>query len=178
MILKVIRQRLVLLTYLCSIGLLFCLIIFIKNFVISFTDMRVIFALLLLVSNLLIILLIREFEVYSAAKLITENKFMCIEVAEIRIKSDAVSSYSKIEGLEVYISCFGILLGSRVIKFNIAGVKLKEVEIGNDFICLTYGNDKKNQTIKLLHGVIEKEELKSIVGGFRYETGIIPIVIN
>ena len=175
---KVIRQRLVLLTYLCSIGLLFCLIIFIKNFVISFTDMRVIFALLLLVSNLLIIFLIREFETYSVAKLITENKFMNIEFAEIRLKPDDVSSYSKIGGLEVYISCFGILLGSRVIKFNIDKVKLKEVEIGNEFICLTYGIDKKIQTIKLLHGDIQKEELQCIVEGFRYETGIIPIVVN
>lgn len=175
---KAIRQRLILLTYLSSIGLLFCLIIFIKNFVISFTDMRVIFALLLLVSNLLIVFIIREFETYCAAKLITENKFMNIEVAEIRIKPDDASSHSKIDGLEVYVSCFGILLGSKVIKFNINGINLKEVEIGNDFIYLAYGTDKKIHTIKLIHGDLEKEELKDIVEGFRHETGIIPIVVN
>jgi hypothetical protein len=109
--------------------------------------------------------------------LIIENKIIYIEVAEIRQKSDDGSSFIMLGGLEVYISCFGILLGSRVIRFNINGINLKEVEIGNGFISLVYGNDKKIQNIKLLHGVIEKAELQYIVEGFRHETGIIPIVV-
>ena len=176
---KIIRKRLVLLIYLCSVGLLLSSILYVNSFVIFRIDMLGFFTLLFLTSGLLIILLMREFEVYRIAKLIIENKIMHIEAAEINQESDDLrSKILRIEVLEVYISCFGILLGSRVIKFNIDGINLKKVEIGNDFISLVYGTNKKNQIIKLIHGVIRGQDLLDIIERFRYETGITPIVVD
>jgi hypothetical protein len=52
------------------------------------------------------------------------------------------------------------------------------VEIGNDLVCLAYGTNDSIQYIKLIHGVIEKDELKTIAERFRYETGIVPIIVD
>lgn len=137
------------------------------------------FILLVLISGLLIILLMREFEIYRTAKLIIENKILNIEAAEIIKKNnDSCENILQIEGLEVFISCFGILLGSRVIKFNIDGISLKKVEIGKDLICLIYGNKKNIQNTRLIHGIIEENELHDIVERFRYETGITPSIVD
>jgi hypothetical protein len=137
------------------------------------------YVLLILTSGLHVILLMREFGDYRIAKLIIENKIMSIEAAEINKRSyDSSDNILKIDSLEFFISCFGILLGSRVIKFNIDGVRLKKVEIGNDLVCLTYGTNDSIQHIKLIHGVIEIDELKTIAERFRYETGIVPIIVD
>jgi len=121
----------------------------------------------------------REYHLHKLAKLIIENKILHIETAKInQISNDTSISTSGIEDFEVFISCFGILLGSKVIKFNIDGISLKKVEIGADFIYLIYGRDKKNESILLLHKTIEKPELLSIIDMFRHETGITPIVVD
>jgi hypothetical protein len=176
---KMILQRLAVLTFLSSMGLLFSLMLITKSFVIYKIDMHIIFVLSLLVSNLLVVTLIYEYGVYSTAKLIVDNKIMHIEAAEIQQKSnDAASKTFGVEDLEVFISCFGILLGSRVIKFNIDGINLKKIEIGNDFIHIIYSSNNRIQIIKLIHSVIGKEELQSIAERFRYETGITPTIID
>lgn len=175
---KEIKHRLVLFAYLCSIGLFFSLVLYINNYVIRREDVLICFALLLLVSNLFILFLIMEFEAYRIAKLIIENKIMHIAVASIMQKSYDESSFTLIGGFEVFISCFGVLLGSRVIKFNIDGVELKKVEIGKNFIYIAYGTSKRIRTIKLLHCGVDKSELQDILEGFRYETGVIPVVLD
>lgn len=176
---KLIQHRLIFLATLCIIGLSLSLIIYVNDFVIFRIDMFGFYALLILTSGLLVILLMREFGAYRIAKLIIENKIMSIEAAEINKRSyDASENILKIDSLEFFISCFGILLGSRVIKFNIDGVRLKKIEIGNDLICLAYGTTNSIKYIKLIHGVIDKNELKIIVERFRYETGIVPIIVD
>ncbi len=109
----------------------------------------------------------------KTARLIIENQILHIQPAII----DTGTCDSPIGGIEIIISCFGILLGSRVIKFNLDGVKLKAVEIGGEFICLTYGaKDKQTQKIKILHGAIDGLEMQRIGERFRYETGVVPII--
>ena len=79
---------------------------------------------------------------------------------------------------EYIAAYFGILLDSKIIKFNQDGIRLKAVEIGCDFISLTYGTDKQVQNTRLLREAIDRGELKGIAEKFRYETGIVPVIID
>lgn len=167
---EVIQQRLRVLITSVIMVLLVTLILFIKGFFIFMIDMRVVFAILLFASIILVSLLILEYERFNAAKLIIENIIMNIQVAKIDENSTDV--------LEFIISCFGILLGSKVIKFNIDGIRLEGVEITHDTICIVYRKDNKRKSIQLLHGTIGKQEIKGIAERFQYETGIIPNVID
>ena len=109
----------------------------------------------------------------KTARLIIENQILHIKPAII----DAGTCDSPIGGIEIIISCFGILLGSQVIKFNLDGINLKAVEIGSEFICLTYGaKDKQTQKIRILHGAMDSLEMQRIGEKFRYETGVVPII--
>lgn len=176
---KVIQQRLRILIALVIIMLLVSLILFIKGFVIFTIDMRVVFALLLLTAAVLLCISILEYDRYNTAKLIIENKIMHVKIAANE-QSVQVGGFDtlKFDVTEYIVSCFGILLGSKVIKFNIDGIKLKEVEIDHNFISIVYGKDNENKTIKLLHGTIEKDEWYDVVEKIRYETGITPNVIG
>lgn len=59
-------------------------------------------------------------------------------------------------------------------KFNQDGSLLKAVELGRDYISLTYGNDEWLQNARLQHAAVEPGELERVIEQFRYETGIIP----
>lgn len=111
-----------------------------------------------------------EYSKLKTAQLILESKIMYIKTMQIEDKDKLI------EDVEVYISCFGILLGSRIIKFNIDRIKLKGVEISSELICLYYGTDNTMQKVSILHGYIEKNELRKFVDKFRYETGVTPII--
>ena len=82
------------------------------------------------------------------------------------------------KSIEIFVSCFGILLDSKIIKFNTEGISLKKVEVGHDYILLAYGKGEKYKTIRLLHSNINEPELRDIIEKFRRETGIIPEFIN
>ncbi|MGI5835755.1 MAG: hypothetical protein ACOX87_04580 [Chloroflexota bacterium] len=84
----------------------------------------------------------------------------------------------KAESYDVFVSYFGILLGSRIVRFNQDGIFLKGVKIGRDSISLTYGTDKGTRITRFLHPEISQGELERIAERFRYETGIVPVTIN
>ena len=102
-----------------------------------------------------------------AALLIMENQIMHFGLAVFD---------KQIESIEVFISCFGVLIGSRIIKFNQSGIRLKAVELGKDFVSLTYGTEKKTQNIKIFHAENRQCELTEVVRKFRYETGVVPVI--
>lgn len=105
----------------------------------------------------------------QAAQLIIENQILHIQPA-IFIDQD--------ESIEVYVSCFGILLESRIIKFNQEGILLKAVELGRGYITLTYGRDRRTQSIKLICADISDDQLQAIIRRFCYETGVVPVITN
>ena len=138
-------------------------------------DIRFVFAVLLILFIIFVGLFLLEYERYNIAKLILENKIMHVQIAAIQQSiQETDSDILKIDAVEHIISCFGILLGSKVIKFNINRIELKEIEIDQDYISIVYGKDNENKTIKLLHGIIEKQELHRVIDRFCYETGITP----
>ncbi|MHB8130360.1 MAG: hypothetical protein ACYDEX_15310 [Mobilitalea sp.] len=112
--------------------------------------------------------------------LIVDNSIMHILPAQIMvdIPRKKGESYQIITGIEVFISCFGILVDSKVIKFNHDGIHLLGVEIENEFITLTYGTKERKENIRIIHEKINKEEMKSIIERFRYETGITPVILD
>ena len=120
---------------------------------------------------------IREHRKLKIARLIAENPILHIHTAVIRDLSGETAQRSDTESTEVFISYFGILLDEKTIKFNQDGIRLKAVEIGNDFISFTYGTEKRTQYIRLLRPAIDPATLEQICERFRYETGIAPTLL-
>ena len=120
---------------------------------------------------------IRELGKLKVARLIAENPILHIHTAVIRDLSGETAQRSDIESAEVFISYFGILLDEKTIKFNQDGIRLRAVEIGNDFISFTYGTEKRTQYIRLLRPAIDPATMAEISERFRYETGIMPTLL-
>ena len=118
----------------------------------------------------------RERRKEKAAQLIMDNQILHINAAEI-LEGGAGSCESGGD-MEAFISCFGILLNGKIIKFNQKGIQLKSVEIDRDHIFLTYGNSKRARKIRLLHEKMDDEKMMNIVERFHYETGISPIIVE
>lgn len=117
-------------------------------------------------------LYIRIHQRLKVARLIVENQILHIQPAVIHEHiGEDITTLSN-SSVEVFVSCFGILLDSKVIKFNQNDIRLKTVELDQDFICLTYGTKEKVSSTKLLHGKINESELDQISHSFLYETGL------
>lgn len=113
----------------------------------------------------------------KAARLIIENQILHIQPAVLRegdSKKEIETQPCTI--VEMFVSCFGILLGSKIIKFNQEGIRLKAVEIGRDYLSIDYGTDTDIRNIRLLHARPDSVVLSDIIEKFRYETGITPVI--
>lgn len=117
---------------------------------------------------------IREFGKLKIARLIAENPILHIRTAVISDISSEAAQPEDIENTEVFISYFGILLDVKIIKFNQDGIRLRAVEMGNDFISFTYGTEKRTRNIRLLRPAVDPAAMEEISERFRYETGITP----
>lgn len=111
------------------------------------------------------------------SRLIVENPILHTRTVAISDISAEAAQPGNIENTEVIISYFGILLGEKIIKFNQDGIRLRGVEIGNDFISFTYGTEKQTRNIRLLCPAIDSATLEQISERFRYETGITPTLL-
>lgn len=113
----------------------------------------------LLLSIIMAVLAMRQFRKLKVAGIILDNQIL-------QIRSDA------------FISCFGVLLHSKVIKFNQEGIKLFNVEIRKDSIRIRYGRDKDEETLTLPCDGFDEKTLNEISQRFRYETGITPKIMT
>lgn len=171
---KTIKQKTKIYAAATGLGVIVSISIFVCNILAPETQIRLLFAVGALTSGCMAYLWARECKRLKTARLIVENQILHIHTAVIR---DGLKSENT-EDIEVFVSYFGILLDSKIIKFNQDGVLLKAVEIGRDFISLTYGTDKRMQNTRLLRAAIGVEELEKIAERFRYETGITPVISN
>ena len=102
------------------------------------------------------------------AKAIADSAVICIHPAVIRGEAEEEITY---------VSCFGILLGAKIIQFNQNGVWLKNVEIGQDYISFGYGETGEElHNIRLLYSKPDEQTLKTIIENFRKETGVVPVI--
>lgn len=176
--LKAIRRRKNAFAVSTGVGIVLSLLIFAYSLRAPNIPIRLLLAASIPVSVWLSFFWIREHRRLQTAQLIVENQILRIPTAVISSGHGGAVKPENAEIVEVFVSYFGILLGSKVIKFNQDNIFLKAVEIGLDFISLSYGTDKWMRNIRLLRTVTSSEELENIIKQFRDETGIVPVVIN
>jgi hypothetical protein len=176
--LKAIRQRKNAFAVLTGIGIILSALILACSSRIPEIPVRLLLAVSIPASVWLAVFWVREYRRLQAAMLIIENQILHIYTAVTSRGYNDAAKPENAETVEVFVSYFGILLDSKVIKFNQDKIFLKTVEIGRDFISLSYGTDRWIKNIRLLRSAISDEELENIIKQFRYETGIIPTVIN
>ncbi len=112
-----------------------------------------------------------------AALLIVENQILHIQPAVFSERGGKKEiEVHPCETVEMFVSCFGILLGAKIIKFNQEDIRLKAVEIGRDYLSIDYGTDTDIRNIRLIHARPDNAILADIIDKFRYETGITPII--
>jgi len=115
----------------------------------------------------------REYSHLKAARLIMENQIMHIRPAVVQ-RTDNCADLSSPYSTTMFVSCFGILLDSRVIIFNQGAVRLWSMEVGQSQVAFKYGTAKEKHMVTLLCKTPDQAEFERISRKFRYETGIIP----
>lgn len=134
-------------------------------------------ALVLAVTLVVALLLAKAIGNIKAARLIIENQILHIQPAVFQEQGRGIESeFHPCEALEVFVSCFGILLDSRIIKFNQKGIRLKAVEIGRNYLSVDYGTDMRVRNIRLLYSRPDNHSLVHIMEKFRFETGVVPVI--
>jgi len=116
---------------------------------------------------------------YSVAQVIVENTIIRIQLADMHGQTEwDIEEAEKLqETFVIYISTFGILLGSKIISWGGNSEKrLKAVEIGRDYISIDHGTKENNQNVRLLYARPGEDELAEIIKKFQYETNVIPSV--
>lgn len=167
---RIIKQKLlIIIIFAIVIALVFFSILAHKRDI-MFIDKKTVFILFAFVYLLLTYLFIQKFKKYNKAKLIIDNEILSIKIVEF-------DSNPK-DSIEFIISCFGILLGEKIVMFNTDGIKLKEINITKDTLNIIYGKEKKIKNIRLFHKISDKEQLNKILEKFHYETGIIPNIVD
>ena len=124
-------------------------------------------------------LLIKEIKQYRMVKLILDNVILFIQSASVEENTiDCGYNGLPVDGLGIYISCFGILMDSKIIKFNIDDISLKSVKINQRYLYIIFGNDNKISQIRIIYGDMNKEEIQNFIERFNFETGITPVISN
>lgn len=131
----------------------------------------------LVITLITVLLFVKAKKDISSARLIIENQILHIQPAVFQdLGEEKATDLLSGEAIEVFVSGFGILLDSKIIKFNQDGIQLKAVELGRHFISLTYGTKGRIHNIKLLHWEFSDDMLAEISQKFRYETGVVPLI--
>ena len=175
---KKIRQRNLFFAAAAGLGILVSILVFVSGLLTPEIQTGTVLAVTLAASGCSAGLWLGEYKKLKMAQLIVENQILHIRPAVIRNSAGDAEEPEDAGSIELFVSYFGILLDSKIIKFTYDGIRLKAVEFGRDFISLTYGTDKRVQNIRLLCEVVDRKELEEIVEKFRYETGIVPVIIN
>ncbi len=120
-----------------------------------------------------------EYSHLAFARLIMDNIIISITTARTEQRSQCNNStVIQSDVVDIYVSCFGILLGTKVIKFNTEGIQLKKVDIGRDFISIYFGKGSRDQFIQLLNRSMNESEILEVSEKFRRETGITPKIVS
>ncbi len=109
-----------------------------------------------------------KFRILREARLILENKLLTVRFAAVERGADVSSAGG---GVEVVVSCFGILLDSRVISFNRKANRLRRVEIGRNSSAFFYGAGAQTGRTTILHEPLSGEAALRLAESFRFETG-------
>ncbi len=117
----------------------------------------------LILSTFLLIMSCRQYLMLRRARLILENQLLHIPAAKA---SDDV------KGIDIYLSCFGMLLGDKVIPFDAGKEKLRSMYIDENSTTITYGGEKNKKTVEFSKYMLTDNELKDFTKKLKFETGV------
>ncbi|MGI6499186.1 MAG: hypothetical protein ACOX0U_10765 [Oscillospiraceae bacterium] len=144
---------------------------------VSETQTQVLLAVIIIAGGIAAGLWVRELGKLKIARLIAENPILHIRTAVISDLASEGAQPEERESIGATVSYFGILLDTKIIKFNQDSIRLKAVEIGEDFISFTYDKEKWMWNIRLLRPAIDPASMEKICERFRFETGITPTLL-
>ncbi|MEN6328222.1 MAG: hypothetical protein ABFD18_18700 [Syntrophomonas sp.] len=116
-------------------------------------------------------LLIKQNQLLKDAELIQDNCILMVSSAVISTKNGKERSVAE----QTVISVFGILMGNKVYKWGsdgVHGVRLSSVIIEKAHIRLTFGDSTKTMLVRLLHGMLDEQEVLEVKERLWKETGI------
>ncbi len=123
------------------------------------------------VSITLLILLIKQNYLLKEAELIWDNSILVVSSALITTENGKERSVAE----QTVVSVFGILMGNRIYKWGsdgVHGVRLSSVIIEKAHIRLTFGDSSKTMWVRLLHGMVDEQEVFRVKERLWRETGI------
>lgn len=123
------------------------------------------------VSIAFLILLIRKIRLLYDATLIWDNRILAVPSALISATSGTGQSHTE----ETVVSTFGILIGTKIYRWGIAGVygvRLSSIAMDRQRMLLIFGDATRSMQIELLHGITDQTKILEVQRRFWHETGV------
>jgi hypothetical protein len=120
-------------------------------------------------------LLIRQSRLLFDAGLIRDNPILSVTSAVVY----TTNGQEKKDVQESIVSTFGILIGSRIYKWNsngMHGVRLSMIEIDRARIYLTFGDGAETMRVELLHGITDEQAVMDVKQKLWRETGVTAVI--
>lgn len=108
---------------------------------------------------------------FNVATLICDNRIVTVP-SFIVIEE---KKPKQIQAEEAIVSTFGLILGNKVYPWGcegVYGIRLREVQIDKEHICLAFGDDSEMLRVELLHGLTDKQRITEITQKLWHETGV------
>jgi hypothetical protein len=119
----------------------------------------------------LLILLIKQKKLLKDAELIWDNLILMVPLAVVSTENGIERRVAE----QTVFSVFGILIGNKIYKWGtdgINGVRLSSVVIEKAHMQLTFGDDTKTMWVRLLHGMVDEQEVFEVKERLWRETGL------
>lgn len=119
----------------------------------------------------LLILLIKQNQLLKDAELIWDNCILAVSSAVISTENGKEGSVAE----QTVVSVFGILMGNKIYKWGsdgVHGVRLFSVVIEKAHIRMTFGDGTKTMWVRLLHGMVDEQEVFEVKERLWRETGV------
>lgn len=118
-----------------------------------------------------LILLYRQSRLLAAAMVIYDSRILTVPASVATSENQPEQKQAE----ETILSTFGLLLGNKVYRWGcdgVYGIRLREVEIDKEHICLSFGADGETLRLELLHGLADRQGAMEITQKLWHETGV------
>lgn len=143
----------------------FSTVLFFRN---SMLEMAIVFG---CANIVLLILLIKQNQLLKDAELIWDNCILAVPSAVISTENGKEGSVAE----QTVVSVFGILMGNKIYKWGsdgVHGVRLSAVVIEKAHIRLIFDDATKTMVVRLLHGMVDEQEVFVVKERLWRETGV------
>ena len=116
-------------------------------------------------------LLYRQSRLLVAAMVIYDSRILTVPSSVVTSENQPEQKQAE----ETIVSTFGLLIGNKVYRWGcdgVYGVRLREVQIDKEHICLTFGAEGEMLRVELLHGLNEMQSAMEIAQKIWHETGV------